>query len=193
MATRRATPVGGGALFLDRDGVINVDHGYVHRVEDFEFVPGIFELVRGARELGLLPVVVTNQAGIGRGMYTEADFQALTRWMSGRFDAAGAPLAAVYHCPTHPTAGIGPYRVPSPMRKPNPGMLLAARDDLGIELARSALVGDKGSDIAAGRAAGVPLLLWLRGGDAQAAPAGATAVGTLAEALAVLRAQHAAA
>lgn len=157
------TAAGRPALFLDRDGVVNVDRAYVHRIDEFEFMPGIFELVRTGIELGLVPVVVTNQAGIGRGYYTEADFDALTRWMCERFAQNGAPIERVYHCPTHPVHGIGRYRVDSPWRKPGPGMLLAARDELGIALARSALVGDKASDIEAGRAAGVPLLLWLRG------------------------------
>ena len=168
------------ALFLDRDGVINVDHGYTHRVADFEFVPGIFELVRLARGLGMRVVVVTNQAGIGRGRYTEADFATLTQWMCERFADAGAAIDRVYHCPTHPE-GIGAYRVESFMRKPHPGMLLAARDELGLDMARSVLLGDKASDIQAGQAAGVGLNLLLTATAARL-PAGAEAVATLAEA-----------
>lgn len=171
------------ALFLDRDGVINVDHGYVHRREDFEFLPGIFDLVRAARGSGHRVVVVTNQSGIGRLLYTEADFAALTQWMLGEFAAAGAPLDRVYHCPSHPTEGIGAYRVDSPMRKPGPGMLLAARDDLGLDLAASTLLGDRASDIAAGRAAGVGRN-WLLAPPGTPLPEGAERVPTLAEAAA---------
>jgi D-glycero-D-manno-heptose 1,7-bisphosphate phosphatase len=154
------------ALFLDRDGVINVDKGYVHRIEDFEFVPGIFDLCASARDLGFLAVVVTNQAGIGRGYYTEADFRHLTAWMLDQFRAHGVDIAHVYHCPYHPTAGIGEYRRESFDRKPNPGMFLKARDDLTLDLRASVLVGDKDSDMAAGRAAGVGALVKLATGHA---------------------------
>lgn len=151
------------ALFLDRDGVINVEKNYVHRIEDFEFIPGIFELCGTARDRGLALVVVTNQAGIARGYYSEADYQHLTAWMLAEFRARGIVLDAVYHCPYHPTAGIGDYRRESFDRKPNPGMLLKARDALGLDLPRSVLIGDKASDIEAGRAAGVGHLLLLGG------------------------------
>ncbi len=150
------------ALFLDRDGVINVEKNYVHRIEDFEFLPGIFELTATARDLGFALVVVTNQAGIGRGYYTEADYRQLTDWMLGVFRERGIPMDGVYHCPYHPTAGIGEYRRESFDRKPNPGMILRARDDLGLNLAASILIGDKDTDMAAGRAAGVGHLLLLQ-------------------------------
>jgi D-glycero-D-manno-heptose 1,7-bisphosphate phosphatase len=149
------------ALFLDRDGVINVDRHHVHRIEDFEFLPGIFELCATAAEFGYLLVVVTNQAGIGRGLYTEADFQRLTAWMVHAFQQRGITIARVYHCPYHPTAGIGDYRRESFDRKPNPGMLLRARDELGLDLSHCVFIGDKDSDMAAGRAAGVGRLLKL--------------------------------
>ncbi len=178
------------ALFLDRDGVINVDHGYVHRIEDFEFLPGIFDLVRAARHRDLVPVVVTNQAGIARGYYDEAQFARLTDWMIARFAAERAALERVYHCPTHPTEGIGKYRVDSIDRKPGPGMLLRARDELGLDLAASVLLGDKVSDMLAGRAAGVGHLLLLRAHPdaADAPPAGTQRVATLAEARAAIEA-----
>ena len=149
------------ALFLDRDGIINVEKNYVHRIEDFEFIPGIFDLCAAARDLGLVIVVVTNQAGIGRGYYTEADFQHLTEWMLGQFRERGVPLDRVYHCPYHPTAGVGEYRRESFDRKPNPGMILRARQDFGLDLSESVLLGDKDSDIEAGRAAGVGHLVRL--------------------------------
>jgi D-glycero-D-manno-heptose 1,7-bisphosphate phosphatase len=143
------------ALFLDRDGVINVEKNYVWRIEDFEFLPGIFDLCELAMRLGYRLVVITNQAGIGRGYYSEADYLHLTDWMVQQFHERGIVIDRVYHCPYHPTAGIGEYRQDSFYRKPNPGMLLTARDELGLDLSRSVLVGDKDSDIEAGAAAGV--------------------------------------
>jgi len=143
------------ALFLDRDGVINVERNYVYRIEDFEFVPGIFGVCRSAQDAGLVPIVITNQAGIGRGYYTEDDFQRITAWMLDQFWSRGIRIGRVYHCPFHPTAGIGEYRRESFDRKPNPGMILKASDDFALDLANSVLVGDKDSDLEAGHAAGV--------------------------------------
>ncbi len=143
------------ALFLDRDGVINVNHGYVHTAEATEFIDGIFELVARARAAGRVVVVVTNQAGIGRGYYTEAQFLAYTAWMQGVFAERGAPIDRVYFCPDHPKHGLGIYRRDTLMRKPGPGMLLLAAQELGLDLAASLLVGDTESDIEAGRAAGL--------------------------------------
>lgn len=149
------------ALFLDRDGVINEDLPYVHRVEDFRFMDGIFALVQAAQQAGYLIVVVTNQAGIGRGFYTEDDFWTLTRWMVDQFAQQGCHIDGVYFCPTHPEHGLGEYRIESVFRKPGPGMLLRAAQELRIDLARSLLIGDKHSDIQAGMAAGVGVNLFL--------------------------------
>jgi D-glycero-D-manno-heptose 1,7-bisphosphate phosphatase len=143
------------ALFLDRDGVINVDHGYVHRIEDFQFMPGIFDVARAACTKGYRLVVVTNQAGIGRGRYSETQFHVLTDWMCLRFREEGAPIDHVYFSPYHPTAGKGEYKQDHISRKPRPGMLFQAQQELGINLAASILIGDKPSDIEAGIAAGV--------------------------------------
>lgn len=153
------------ALFLDRDGVINVDHGYVHAAEAFEFIPGIFDLVRTANELAYCVVVVTNQAGIGRGYYTEEQFGALTGWMTGEFARRGARIDAVYFCPFHPEHGVGEYRRESEFRKPGPGMLLQAMRELDLDPAGSLMVGDKASDIQAARAAGVPAAFLFRSVD----------------------------
>jgi D-glycero-D-manno-heptose 1,7-bisphosphate phosphatase len=145
----------GKALFLDRDGVINVDKSYVHRIEDFCWIPGIFDLARCAVALGLKTVVVTNQAGIGRGLYDEAAFEAVTAAMTERFAIENCPLTAVYHCPYHIDARP-PYDIADhPERKPNPGMLLRAARDHGIDLAKSVLIGDRLSDIRAAQAAGL--------------------------------------
>jgi len=143
------------ALFLDRDGVINEERNYVYRIEDFEFIDGVFELCRSAKLAGMAIVVITNQAGIGRGYYTEAQFHDLTKWMCNRFFEKGVAVDGVYYCPYHPVYGVGKYRADSFDRKPNPGMILQARDELGLQLSDSILIGDKASDIAAARAAGV--------------------------------------
>jgi D-glycero-D-manno-heptose 1,7-bisphosphate phosphatase len=173
------------ALFLDRDGVVNVEKNYVYRVEDFEFMPGNFELCTCARDLGFVLVIVTNQAGIGRGFYSEEDFQRLTAWMCGEFRARGIEIARVYHCPYHPTAGIGEYRRESFDRKPHPGMFLKARDELGLDMATSVLVGDKDSDMEAGRAAAVGTLVKLAANDTVAASSGADDVLVLESLVAV--------
>jgi D-glycero-D-manno-heptose 1,7-bisphosphate phosphatase len=151
------------ALFLDRDGVINIDYGYVHKPEEFEFIEGIFELVALANRLGYFVIIVTNQAGIGRGYYTEEDFHALTDWMKTRFIEHGCLIDAVYFCPFHPEYGIGKYRRKSNFRKPSPGMLLQAKHDMKVDLSRSIVVGDNLSDMAAGEAAGVGTLFHLGG------------------------------
>lgn len=151
------------ALFLDRDGVINHEVGYLHKPEQVRWVPGIFTLCAAARDLGYQLVVVTNQAGIGRGLYSQADFDALTTWMQAEFAARQVPLAAVYHCPFHPEHGLGPYRREHEDRKPSPGMLLRAARDLALDLSRSLLVGDRCSDIAAANAAGLPHAFLLAG------------------------------
>lgn len=143
------------ALFLDRDGVINVDRGYVCRPDDFQFKQGIFDLCRAAGTLGYLLVVVTNQAGIARGYYSESEFFELTEWMVARFAREGIRIARVYYCPYHPIHGLGVYRGDSPDRKPQPGMLLRAKADFDLDLGSSVLIGDKLSDIAAASAAGV--------------------------------------
>lgn len=158
------TAVAQRALFLDRDGVINRDHGYVHRPEQTDWVPGIFDLCRMARDLGYVLVVVTNQAGIARGYYGEDQFAEYTRWVHAEFSRRGVPLLATYHCPHHPTEGVGELRRDCDCRKPKPGMILRAQREHAIDLAASVLIGDKRSDIDAARAAGVGHV-FLFGGD----------------------------
>jgi D-glycero-D-manno-heptose 1,7-bisphosphate phosphatase len=156
-----ATEAGGGrrGLILDRDGVVNLDPGYLYRIEECRFVEGIFAMAAAFAERGFVLAIATNQSGIGRGLYTEADFAALMDWMAGEFRRHGVSLAGIYHCPDHPTEGVGRYRRANPWRKPGPGMLLQAAADLGLDLARSWTIGDKASDIEAGRAAGVGTLV----------------------------------
>jgi D-glycero-D-manno-heptose 1,7-bisphosphate phosphatase len=143
------------ALFLDRDGVINQDDGYVNLRHEFKFIDGIFDLVRHANTLGYLVVVVTNQAGIGRGYFTETSFATLTKWMVAEFQAADAILHKVYHCPYHPTAGLGKYLKDDFSRKPKPGMILQAARELHIDLSSSVMIGNKETDMQAGITAGV--------------------------------------
>jgi D-glycero-D-manno-heptose 1,7-bisphosphate phosphatase len=143
------------ALFLDRDGVINVDHGYVYTPDTFQFLPGVFDTVRLALSQARAVVVVTNQTGIARGYYDEAQFAAITQWMCARFAAENAALTAVYHCPYH-VDGMPPYNVADhPDRKPNPGMLLRAASAHKLDLTKSCIIGDQPSDMEAGRRAGL--------------------------------------
>jgi len=179
------------AVFLDRDGVINVDHGYVYRAEQFQFIPGIFELARFVvADLGWPLIVATNQAGIGRGYYSEEDYQAVTRWMCDRFAVEGAPISKVYHCPYHPEARLGQYRLDHPWRKPKPGMIQQAESDLCLDLPGSVMIGDKLSDMECAAAADIGIRIR---NDASGAPAAPSApahkvVRDLAEVLVFLRA-----
>jgi D-glycero-D-manno-heptose 1,7-bisphosphate phosphatase len=143
------------ALLLDRDGVINTDHGYVHKIKDFEFTKGIFDLSRFAHAMEYKIIVITNQAGIARGLYTEQQFHDLTAWMCREFARNGAPITKVYYSPYHPTEGIGIYRKDDFLRKPNPGMILLAKSEYNLNLNESVLIGDKPTDIKAGLSAGV--------------------------------------
>jgi D-glycero-D-manno-heptose 1,7-bisphosphate phosphatase len=139
------------ALFLDRDGVINVDYDYVHTIEQFHFIDGIFELCRRAQEQGYKIVVVTNQSGIARGRYDDAQFMRLSTWMVEQFAAEGVTIDGIYYCPHHPKISGA-----CACRKPEPGMLLDAANALDLDLARSLLLGDKERDIEAAIRAGVP-------------------------------------
>jgi D-glycero-D-manno-heptose 1,7-bisphosphate phosphatase len=150
------------ALFLDRDGVVNVDKGYISRREDFVFIDGIFELVALAKARGYLVIVVTNQAGIGRGYYTENDFHTLMDWVNNCFQMKNGVLDAIYFCPDHPVYGVGSYRRASPCRKPGPGMLIQAIADWSIAPHLSLLIGDNMTDMAAGQAAGIGVNILFR-------------------------------
>ena len=148
------------ALFLDRDGVINKDNHYVHAIEDFEFIDGAFDALRNFQAAGYLLVIITNQSGIGRGLYSEEDFATLMNEVRDILGKENISLAAVYHCPHSPEAAE-----PSCLcRKPRPGMILQACEDLNIDPRLSILVGDKGSDLAAGRSAHVGHCYLVRSG-----------------------------
>ncbi|SDX34373.1 D-glycero-beta-D-manno-heptose 1,7-bisphosphate 7-phosphatase [Marinobacter mobilis] len=152
------------AVFLDRDGVINVDHGYVHKPEDFEFVDGIFEACRHFQSLGYLLIVVTNQSGIARGMYSEQQFQDLTEWMVGRFRDEGVEISRVYHCPHHPDYGTEQERH-CHCRKPAPGMIEQGLEAFALTPEHCVMVGDKRSDMEAARAAGLGRKILVKSGQ----------------------------
>jgi D-glycero-D-manno-heptose 1,7-bisphosphate phosphatase len=143
------------AAFIDRDGVINVERHHVFRVADFELLPGAIAGLRHLAEQGYRLVVVTNQAGLAKGLYTDDDYAVLTRHMQALLAQEGIALAGVYHCPHHPQGSVPRYAKACDCRKPAPGLLLRAAAELGLNLAQSVLVGDKPSDTAAGRAAGL--------------------------------------
>jgi D-glycero-D-manno-heptose 1,7-bisphosphate phosphatase len=154
------------AAFIDRDGVLNEERVFVHRREDFVLIPGAVEALRELQAAGYLLVVVTNQSGIARGLYSEADYLALTGYMRETLAGAGIRLDAVEHCPHLPDAPVDRYRVNCDCRKPKPGMLMRAARALDIEPGASFLVGDRVSDIEAGRAAGIGRCFLVRTGCA---------------------------
>lgn len=147
------------ALFLDRDGVINKEKNYLYKIEDFEFIDGVFDTCRYFQDLGYLIIVITNQAGIARGKYTEKDFDILTTWMIKEFEKEKITISKVYHCPHHPD-----FSGECACRKPNTGMLIQAQNEFDLDLSQSILVGDKNSDIEAGIKAGVKLNYLVRTG-----------------------------
>ena len=172
------------ALFVDRDGVINREKDYVCRVEDFEFITGVMEALKKVAVLGYKIIVISNQAGIARGYYSEEDFHRITEWMRGEFRKKGVEVTDVYYDPTHPEYGTGKYKRVSARRKPAPGMILDAVRDHRINLQQSALVGDKLTDIEAGRRAGVKHLFLVRTGHPfrdEEVPAGVKIVEDLRE------------
>jgi len=147
------------ALFLDRDGVINVDYDYVHKIEEFDFFDGVFSTCREFKKQGYLIVVITNQSGISRQKYSEEDFATLTEWMKEEFAKNGAPLSVVHHCPHHPE-----ITGECSCRKPKPGMIEAACEELNIDPSKSLLVGDHERDIEAGINAGIKCNIRVKSG-----------------------------
>lgn len=141
--------------FLDRDGVINVDYGYVASPKRFEFVAGIHDFCRFLQSAGYKLIVVTNQSGIARGYYTEAVFFQLNIWMRQQFAQQGIELLDIFYCPHHPQAIIPAYRQVCRCRKPQPGLFEQACQKYAIDLPHSIMVGDRLSDMAAAQAAGV--------------------------------------
>jgi len=154
------------AVFLDRDGVINEDTGYVSCVDDFHFIDGTIEALQILKKKGYALVVVTNQSGIARGLFSEDDFMNLTEWMDWSLADRDVDLDGIYFCPHHPTEGQAPYKQECNCRKPAPGMLLDAAEALQIDLSQSYMVGDKPGDLKAAQSAGVPHKILVKTGKA---------------------------
>jgi D-glycero-D-manno-heptose 1,7-bisphosphate phosphatase len=147
------------AVFLDRDGTLVRDRGFVHRVEDLELLAGAVDGLREMAALGWRVFITTNQSGIARGYFSEDAMHAFNRALCERLATHGIEIAGIYFCPFHPTEGVGEYRRDSPLRKPAPGMIQQAAREHAIDLAASFAIGDKAADVLAGRAAGCRTIL----------------------------------
>jgi D-glycero-D-manno-heptose 1,7-bisphosphate phosphatase len=163
-ASVKARPNVARAALLDRDGVLNVDHGYIHRPEDLVFVPGAVAAVRRLNQAGWRVIVVTNQAGVAQGLYDEAAVKRFHTAMNAALAVEGARIDAFYYCPFHPRANLDAYRhADHPDRKPNPGMVLKALRDFDVGAEHAFLIGDRDSDVQAAAAAGVRAYLYADG------------------------------
>lgn len=151
------------AVFLDRDGTINIEKDYLYRIEDFEFIPGAPEAIKKLKDAGFLVIVVTNQSGVARGYYTLEDVECLHAHIREELARIGASIDAFYVCPHHPKEGFGAYKADCDCRKGKPGMLLQAARDFDIDLKRSYMVGDKVADVEAGKNAGCRSVMVLTG------------------------------
>jgi D-glycero-D-manno-heptose 1,7-bisphosphate phosphatase len=149
------------ALFIDRDGVINSDTGYVYEQNNFIFKKEIFNIVRLANKLNYLVIIITNQSGIARGFYTEDDFNNLMKWVLNEFKKSNCFIDDIYFCPFHKDGKIPKYTKESSLRKPLPGMINLAATEHNIDIKKSILIGDKMTDISAGHAAGIKINLLL--------------------------------
>lgn len=156
------------AVFLDRDGVLNIDHGYVHDPARLDWIEGAREAVAAMTRAGLKVLVVTNQSGIGRGFFDEAALDGFHAAMQAGLAEAGGRIDAFYHCPFHESAAVDAYRVADhPDRKPNPGMILRGLADWNLSAAEAVIIGDRDIDVEAGRRAGMPGFLF-EGGSLRA-------------------------
>ena len=144
-------------IFLDRDGVINKEVGYLHRIEDFEFINGVFDACKHLQNLDYKIIIVTNQSGIYRGYYTESDFQVLTEWMIKKFKKNDIAVFDIFHCPHGPESNCN-------CRKPMPGMLIEAKDKHNIDMGKSWMIGDNENDITAAESAGISNTILVRSG-----------------------------
>lgn len=147
------------AIFLDRDGTINIEKGYLYKKEDFEFESNAIEGLKRLSELGYILIIVTNQSGIGRGYYTEKDLDILNNYMFKILLKEKVKIEKIYYCPHHPTKGIGEYKRECQCRKPNPGMILEGINEFNIDRENSYMIGDKISDVIAGISSGVNTIL----------------------------------
>jgi D,D-heptose 1,7-bisphosphate phosphatase len=152
------------AVFLDRDGTLNIDYGYVHKIDDFHFIEGSIEALKKLKEMGYLLVLVTNQSGIARGYFSEQEFLQLTEWMDWSLADRGVDLDGIYYCPHHPEAKLAEFKQDCDCRKPKSGMLLQAIEELNIDPARSIMIGDKIEDLFAGQGAKIRTNILVRTG-----------------------------
>ena len=146
-------------IFLDRDGVINKEINYLYKIKDFEFISGIFDTCIHFRKLGYKIIIITNQSGISRELYTESDYQNLTQWMLKKFNKNNVEILDVFHCPHGPESNC--Y-----CRKPMPGMLLKAKDKYNIDMMKSWMIGDKDADIVSANKSGISNTILVRSGHA---------------------------
>lgn len=154
-----------GAVFFDRDGVLNEDTSYLYKISDFRWIKGAKDALRAVQDAGLLSIVVTNQSGIGRGYFKEQDVNLLHKWMRHELSKEGVSIADFYICPFHEDAVVPRYKVVNhPDRKPNPGMILRAIQEWNLDPHKSFIVGDKESDLIAGHRAGIKGVIY-QGGD----------------------------
>ena len=144
-------------IFLDRDGVINKEKNYLHKIEDFEFLNGVFEACQYFMSLNYKIIITTNQSGISRGYYTEIDFQIITDWMINEFMKNNVSILDVFYCPHMPNSNCL-------CRKPKPGMLIDAKDLYGIDMQNSWMIGDKEDDISAANSAGISNTILVKSG-----------------------------
>lgn len=163
------------AIFLDRDGTINFDNGYIHEIDDFQFIEGVIEAMKKLKKMGFILVVATNQSGLARGIFSEEQFMRLTEWMNWSLANCGVDLDGIYFCPHHPHAVVNRLCQKCYCRKPKPGMLLEAKRHLHIDMTSSYMVGDKLDDMLAGKAAGVDTQVLVRSGKAVTEQANAAA------------------
>lgn len=147
------------AIFLDRDGTINVDYKYVHKIDDFDFIDGVIDAMKELKAMGFLLVITTNQSGIARNIFTEEQFHTLTEWMDWSLMDRGIEMDGIYYCPHDPNVDT------CECRKPNPGMILMASKELGIDISESYMVGDRLSDLMSGKNAGVKKTVLVKTGD----------------------------
>lgn len=176
-------------LLLDRDGIVNVDLGYVGTRDRFTFSLGLFPFLRAAQDRGYRLAIVTNQSGIARGMYSVDDYENLTRWMLDAFRKEGIWIELVLACFEHKGGTVEKYKRESFWRKPNPGMILEAAQRLRLDLVRSVMLGDSERDMQAALAAGVGTCLLMTGKEDQPAMPGVTVVRDFAQALMTLATQ----
>jgi D-glycero-D-manno-heptose 1,7-bisphosphate phosphatase len=152
------------AAFIDRDGVINEDKEYVHKIDQFKLIPGVISGLHLLHQGGYKLIVVTNQSGIARGLYSEQMVEILHQHMSMILESNGIELDSIYYCPHHPSGSIPEMAIYCYCRKPKPGMLIRAAQELDLDLEESIIIGDKLSDIQAGRSAGVKTKILVKSG-----------------------------